>query len=684
LHVETTFENTVTNIFIFQPQHLKHKMMKKLLLFICVLAMIGSAVAQKRTFPKNLQAVPIGKTAHPEMTVRADDGLPTTTLASPVVKNRPKSTSATIDTMWIGSSVNAYTLLIAQQRCLWYDKATDAIMGTFRGNNSTTYPNLTYLTGNDLVNYYTLDRGLTWSKRQGVADGTRHRYPSGVISNPDLSTDINSTYSVMAGPETDGSNWTYQYKVSKLYDGTNLDIQRTPTSADGELLRQGLTATEDGMVHYCGDKYAGDYTSSTLMTLNGTFNAGNTIDWTDTDISLDNLITRKSDNSLVTFFGDAHMAWNNDGSVGYVFVRGSDIRPVDKPSWVPILFKTTDGGSTWNQLDYFDFSTLTEITDWILPVSGGENIYKPMFTDFGLTVDYKNNPHIFALIRGAASKNTDSLTYIWTYKIGGVDHDADNNYVEVWIDSTGNWQAHHIDTVWADEVTDAESNYTSSTGPVGWDHRLQASRSYDGKKVFGVWADSYYKFWGTDKFLFNPDIFIFGHGVKTGEMIYDTTQTVYSDVWGISFFHFVSPIAPQVTNDFASKYMLPVTVEDITSTGNSADNPVYHIWVNGLGMEFMQPDTSTGIDQKTNGKVSSLFPNPSSGNVSFSVSLDVTSNVSVEVTDLTGQVVGTRQYGMLPTGTHKLNLNNSNLSSGVYFCNFILGDQKVTKKMIVR
>lgn len=655
--------------------------MKRILLISVLMCFLVPLMAQRKA-PPGIKPALYRNTAHPHLLLHSEKGMPSATAQSPVVQNRPKSTNLMIDTSWIGSSINAYTLIFSMQRPLWYNKDLDAIMGTFRGNNSTTYPLLTYLTGNDVVNYFSTDQGLTFSKQQGASDGTRHRYPSGVIHNPAGNTDINNSYSVMEGPETDGSNWTYTYQVSVKHDGTDLDIQRTPVTSLAEFLACGMTATEDGKIHFCGDGYSGDYLHSTLMTRHGTFNAGNTIDWTDSDIVLDDLITKSSDGTLVTFFGEARMAWNNDGSVGYTFVRGSDIRPTDKPSWVPILFKTTDGGASWSQLDYFDFSTLAEITDWILPVAGDDNTYKPMFTDYSITVDNNDNPHIFALVRGAASKNVDSLTYIWTYKIGGVDHDADNNYVEVWIDQNGDWQAHHIDTVWADEVTETESNYTSSSGNVGWDHRPQASRSYDGTKIFCVWADSYYKFWGTDKYLFNPDLFVFGHNLNTGEMIYDTTQTVYSDVWGISFFHFVSPIAIQTyPADELYSYEIPVTVADITSTGNNADNPVYHIYVKGISMDFIE-----GVDNHTPNRevVSTLYPNPTTGTVCFDVTLDRSANVSAEVSNVTGQVVVTHDYGIQTTGSHKLALNSSGLTSGVYFCTFTVGNQKETKKMVVR
>jgi hypothetical protein len=658
-------------------------MMRTLLLFVFALGIMASSVAQKSA----LKAVPYGKNTALQTVSVIDQGLPNETVANPtVLPSRPKSTSATIDTVKVGSSINAFGLLIAQQRCMWYDKNLNAIMTDYRGNQGTTaYPQMTYLTGNDLVNSYSQDQGTTWVKKTGVADGTRHRYPSGVISNPPGNTDINNSYAVMSGPETDGSAWINTYKCGIKYDGTNIDTQLNPTTMD-ELLRQGLTATEDGKVHFCGDAYTSDYLSSTLMIHNGTYDySTGVIDWTYNEISLDDVIARKAvDNTLITFFGDAHMAWNNDGSVGYVMVRGSDVRAADPTSWIPIFFKTVDGGESWNQLPYFDYSTLTEITDWILPVAGETDIYKPMFTDFALTVDNNDLPHLFAQVRGAASDDIDSLTYIWTY---GTDaYDADCNFFEVWPTdaSMTTWQAFHIDTCWSDDLTTTVSWYTSSSGNQTWDHRMQASRSYDGTRVYATWTDSDYKFWGTKKYNLNPDLFVFGRCMNSNSTFGPTNMTYFTDAFGISFYHFTSPIAMiPSTADPLSTESIPVRISDIQSTGLNADNPTYHIYVKGIDVQLDCSYVGTN-DLNPVAKFTQCYPNPSNGSSYVDLSLDKNSSVNLVITNVAGQTVSTVNYGMVNKGSRQLLIDNSKLGSGVYFCTFtVVGDQKYTSKMIV-
>ena len=100
--------------------------MRTLLLFVFALAFMGTTMAQKSA----LKAVPYGKTAHPYTVNTIDNIVPNSTVANQVQTSRPKSTKATLDTTWIGSSINVFGVLIAQQRCLWYDHALNALMMT--------------------------------------------------------------------------------------------------------------------------------------------------------------------------------------------------------------------------------------------------------------------------------------------------------------------------------------------------------------------------------------------------------------------------------------------------------------------------------------------------------------------------------------------------------------------------
>jgi hypothetical protein len=84
-----------------------------------------------------------------------------------------------------------------------------------------------------------------------------------------------------------------------------------------------------------------------------------------------------------------------------------------------------------------------------------------------------------------------------------------------------------------------------------------------------------------------------------------------------------------------------------------------------------------------NFSVSQNFPNPFNSTSTISVCLKKAANLSLEITNLMGQVIYSENAGNCPFGTHQFTIDGSNLNAGVYFYTVNAGDQKVTKKMIV-
>ncbi len=76
-------------------------------------------------------------------------------------------------------------------------------------------------------------------------------------------------------------------------------------------------------------------------------------------------------------------------------------------------------------------------------------------------------------------------------------------------------------------------------------------------------------------------------------------------------------------------------------------------------------------------------PNPFSGNSTVYVNLRQASDLSLEVTNMMGQVVYRTDAGQAQAGLNKLSINGSELASGVYFYTVNAGEAKVTRKMIV-
>ncbi len=80
-----------------------------------------------------------------------------------------------------------------------------------------------------------------------------------------------------------------------------------------------------------------------------------------------------------------------------------------------------------------------------------------------------------------------------------------------------------------------------------------------------------------------------------------------------------------------------------------------------------------------------IYPNPGKGDVTITYTLQTTSNVRLVVTDLTGKEVAIIEKSKHPAGESKLQLNTNEFgrSSGVYFIKLIIGNNIVTRKMVV-
>ncbi len=94
----------------------------------------------------------------------------------------------------------------------------------------------------------------------------------------------------------------------------------------------------------------------------------------------------------------------------------------------------------------------------------------------------------------------------------------------------------------------------------------------------------------------------------------------------------------------------------------------------------------TGLDETFNDKtlyVSQNFPNPFSGTASIDVSLKNSSDVLLEVFDLNGRKVMEYAQKNMIAGNHRLTLDASGLTSGIYFYVVSAGEEKMQHRMIV-
>jgi hypothetical protein len=99
-------------------------------------------------------------------------------------------------------------------------------------------------------------------------------------------------------------------------------------------------------------------------------------------------------------------------------------------------------------------------------------------------------------------------------------------------------------------------------------------------------------------------------------------------------------------------------------------------------------DYTIGIDNPTKPvsavNVSQSVPNPTTGATRVNVELSQPASVGFEVFNMTGQKVLELPARTMNAGNHEITFDASAFTSGVYFYTVNAGDEKVTRKMIVK
>ena len=317
----------------------------------------------------------------------------------------------------------------------------------------------------------------------------------------------------------------------------------------------------------------------------------------------------------------------------------------------------------------------------IFPVITDSTLFKPLFEEASIVLDANNKPHVFAYVRGGYSADQDSLGYV--YVRASTQTVMDGNVMEFYLDASDVWHGNWIDSITTSSVTAAKSPYISSPNNIGWDHRLSASATDDGTKVFCFWTESDWNFWGGERYNFNPDLKGWGRDIATDLRTDVKNFTATTDIWGLAFFHFTSKVTMTPT---PGTYEVPNRITDINTSGMQADEPVYLYYLGGCTFdeaEFTVIGTND-LAGTNEANVTNCYPNPFKGSTNVDVTIEKPTRVTIKVYNITGHSVLAANYGTLTTGAHTLTVDGSTLHSGVYFYTVTVGDKKFTNKMIVK
>jgi hypothetical protein len=630
------------------------KKMKKLFLFFIAGALVTSVIAQKPA----VKQVPVKVNQRVlKVSMQEQQGHESYKPLKPGSKS--------VAPVFVGTSANAFSVVYPEANPLSYNEDFNIIGFAHRGGPSNgTSPQV-------FLNLST-DNGATWDTTNLVFNNASYkgRFPNSAFYNPTGNSNINNLYQLAAGMVLDANgddygtfvcwqkhgsaakSYVYPYNNAKRYDFNNFQV------------------CKDGRFHISGEAHEDDGTylinHPHFSLLSGTLDVAN--DTVNSFVShiIDAPVISYDDAGTTRYYNLWHssgVAFNKSGTVGYFMTIGvrSDV-PVGQDtntSYRPIVYKTTDQGLTWNIQPDFNFGQIQNIKDILPGIARDTTIINPFFRDVtDLLVDANDNLHILSYIDGGSTSTTDSIGYTWGWStIEGIMWDT-------YMTSTG-WDATPIAVQNTQNPADVTDIFTNEC-------RLQGAISADGKKVFYSWADSDPDV-GTTNDL--PDVYVASRHIDTTYSVTNKiVTTVGTTLENTATMHVMAPQVKDNGSDFTIHTI-------ITQQGALNTDPVKYWYLKDVTMTL---EVSVKDIDKNISNVSNIYPNPTTGISNIDLTLVKNANVSIQVVNMLGQVVSSEDLGYKTAGMHKLGVNASNLTGGIYFVTVKAGNSTCTSKMIVQ
>jgi hypothetical protein len=684
--------------------------MTKLFTTILTFAVLSSSAQErlKRTSVINMQA---------KIAAKNKVALEKATYAGAV--NTPATSSANKSTNVAGfnaisNSSNIYGVTINAAKPLQYNNDINVV--SFIHRRPMAYVGAPVNNTGVIISMISANQGTTWDSTCIYSDANNvGRYPQGGLYNPPGNTSVGNAYVIACGPALDGGgSWAGSYFASKqLGTYNNIASQTTgaqqyfsttgpfgPNVYSNDWPVYGFSSTDDGKIRamgqLCPDPDVAPIDARGAVIQSGTFNAG-IFDWKTDSIVPPVLV--KGDGFL-QMNQSAYMAWNETGTVGYVVFIGSRTGATQaNKGWQPIVYKTTNSGTSWSLLSGIDFNAPAYAT--VLNRLDGTNAIPslkiPFFNTFeGLdcTVDANNKLHIAGVIATTASADNDSLAftpgydieeYTWPHTPGKQPY-----LYDFMTDGTG-WNYITVDSITSEApgATSgfpgfAENPWDDDAGKVTSDSRIQLSRTADGQFIIYTWAESDPNFTNGAKFWNNiPNVKARLYSVATSSLnpvevnVTKPATGFNPNVASRAMFHFTSPAAISVTpsgNGYSAKF--PITVSTSNPYIQNAANTHYYF---SDALIF----STTGINENAKEVLQfSVFPNPANEKCVVNLTLKENANLEIAVLNYLGQVVK-HTNTKAQFGDNTIEIDIANLKSGVYFMNVKNGNATSTKKLVV-
>ena len=591
----------------------------------------------------------------------------------------------------IGTSANAYGYYAGTRSMVWYDKNLNAVANIHRMGGAGDPGGYS----GDLGFDYSLDDGENWANDVEVYIAENNsggeyytdaaRYPNFGIFNPNQSADPNESWMVFFAPNLEGPNggWGgYSYGVANMGDPTinTKNLQSSPTGVF-QALPSGFEITSDGKIFVTD---LNDDLTATVFQNNIIVEKGEWSDVAEDIVYEQELIDHFTDAELGSPV-DVKIAFAADGQIGYMTVLSDDGSAEAISGFkglYPVIFKTTDGGINWDDLGGIQLGGpegLDGIVNGLLTDEQIAELYEeplparveiPYTTafDHDIIVDANGNLHI-AVVIGITAETAYSITTGIPNILGAYDIYT--------TDGGETWHAIKMGSL---------LQFRGTWGDISDDNRIQITASDDREFIFVSWNDS-----DLDDAEDNSRPDVFARGMRpnpwgTADLTCvegnpePTNVTLFSGgMWNATF---ISVAAN--TREEDGRYYIPMVYQALQN-GSDVD-PVQFKYIKDF--YFTEADFCVVGNEEIAAvkgiEVGQNFPNPFSNATNIQVSLANASNVSLEVYNITGQKVMSMDYGYKTAGSITLTINADELPTGVYFYTVEAGNEKVTRKMIVK
>ncbi|MCC6370615.1 MAG: T9SS type A sorting domain-containing protein [Bacteroidia bacterium] len=657
--------------------------------------------------------------------------------------------AAAINWTKISGSMNIYGMLEISGKPLQYNPELNAV--SFVHRKSATYvpsPVATPSTAASgvIVGMVSANCGQSWDSTCIWNNNTLWaRFPQGGIYNPPGNTNLANAYIVATGPLTQASNsWWGSYLASKKLDApagsgfnnvassvSNAQQAVANTNSTNPLSKfdfpsfdfsssgSNVKSLGEIVADFNGTGSARKYRGARV--LYGNFNSG-TFNWASDSIILSaNVVTTTA--GALQLFGQPHMAWSENGQVGYVMHIGCRQGATgSNMGFQPIVYKTTNAGSTWTLMPAIDFTQpafQSKVLDRIQPVHTNSNLAIPMFNlteGIDCTVDKNNHLHIVSTVIGTRNEEVDSLGFI--YNFNNSDGEKYNfphvpgarPYIYDFMETSAGWNVAIIDSMSSEapgeRSTDdgfTDNPWDPAGGSSGSDKvsscaRIQVSRTPDGKFIVYSWAESDTNFTNggnnglSKKWNSIPNIKTRAYSVDAGVVSHNEINLTPSSGSGLLIssraqMHHISPKCAFTSTSNLAPTVLRLDVNLPTTVSTNQSVPLTQLlpndhWYSCAGLTFLFGDV--GVNEIASNKIlnTSLFPNPANSNVNLNLELKSNGEVKVNVINLLGEVVSSTSFaGQL--GDNTINLNLNGLAKGIYMVNVQAGGSSGNSKLIV-